>query len=285
MALAYAKINLFLKLTGKRPNGYHELESLFAFLDLADKIEVFPNKTLSFNITGEFASTLNPQDNIIIKILDYFVAEFKISRDLKITLEKNIPVAAGLGGGSSDAATFMKILNEIFFLNLSKTELQKISTKFGSDIAFFFEDQTSIIRGCGEIITPFPIFTAIDALLINPKISLSTKEVFKTCTNKFSQEISDDELRKKNILELIANFPNELTEPAISKLPLIAEILHELKNQNAKIAKMSGSGASCFAIFADEKIEIAQKNIQQKFPQFFVKKVKICPRPAMASNQ
>lgn len=270
-----AKINLFLKLTGKRSNGYHELESLFAFLDIEDSLEILPSQNFSFNIHGEFANGLSSQDNIITKILNYFVDEFKISRGLTINLEKNIPVAAGLGGGSSDAASFMKILNEVFSLNLSKIELQKISTKFGSDIAFFFEDQASIVRGCGEIIAPFPSFEPIDALLINPKISLSTKEVFSLCADKFSPEISDDELRGKNILELISDFPNDLTKPAISMLPMISEILHELENQNAKIAKMSGSGATCFGIFEKNDLENAYKNLQKKFPHFFIKKVKI----------
>ena len=107
---SYAKINLFLKLTGRRANGYHELESLFAFLDLADFLEVELSDNFNFKIDGEFSAGLTAQQNIVTKILDYFVAEFQISRDLKIHLTKNIPVGAGLGGGSGNAAYFMKAL-------------------------------------------------------------------------------------------------------------------------------------------------------------------------------
>ncbi len=271
-----AKINLFLKLTGRRANGYHELESLFAFLNLHDALEVIPSNKFSFTINGEFATGLTPQQNIITKILDFFVTEFAISRNLKITLTKNIPVGAGLGGGSSNAAYFMMALNKIFSLQLGTQKLQEISTKFGSDIAFFFAGEASIVKGCGEIIESYPHFQPISALLINPKINLSTPQVFQKFSAPFSAKISTAELCKKNVFDLIENFSNDLTNPAIAILPAIAEILQSLKNEDAKIAKMSGSGASCFAIFADEKkLNDAQKNLMRKFPNYFVKQVEI----------
>lgn len=273
---SHAKINLFLKLTGRRPNGFHELESLFAFLDLADFLEVSLGNNFEFIINGEFANGLVWQENIITKILDFFVTEFKISHNLKIKLTKNIPVGAGLGGGSSNAAYFIKALNEIFFLNLTKQELQKISINFGSDIAFFFEDSASIIKGCGEIIEEYKTNFNISALLINPKINLATKDVFAKFSNNFSNKISNEELQKKDIFDLIENFPNDLTKPAISIVPEIQEILQELENKQARIAKMSGSGASCFAIFSDDNhLNDAQKNLTKKLPNFFIKKVKI----------
>ncbi len=281
---SYAKINLFLKLTGKRPDGYHELESLFAFLDLADVLEVSLSDNFSFKIDGEFAEELTSQQNIITKILDFFVQEFKISRNLKIHLTKNIPVGAGLGGGSSNAAYFMKALNKIFTLNLSKQELQKISLKFGSDIAFFFEDRASIVKGRGDVIENYADFKEITALLINPKINLSTKDVFAKFDDEFlpeilqiaSNKISTAELQKKDVFDLIINFPNDLTKPAISALLTIENILQQLKNQQAKIAKMSGSGATCFAIFDDEnQINQAEKNLKKLFPNYFIKRVKI----------
>ncbi len=273
---SHAKINLFLKLTGKRPNGFHELESLFAFLDLADNLEVSLSDNFDFKIDGEFAAGADLQNNIITKILDYFIEKFSVSRNLKIKLTKNIPVAAGLGGGSSNAAYFMMALNKLFALNLSKENLQKISVKFGSDIAFFFEEKASIIKGCGDLIEGYPAFADIPALLINPKINLATKDVFVKFADDFSKEIPTAELQKKDVFDLIENFPNDLTNPAISILPMIQEILQELKNQNAKIAKMSGSGASCFAIFSDAtNLKNAQKNLTKKFPNFFIKQVKI----------
>jgi 4-diphosphocytidyl-2-C-methyl-D-erythritol kinase len=322
-----AKINLFLKLTGRRDDGYHELESLFAFLDLADELTVTKKSVIlesqsdsrisgvlnskeklkrsstlcvkddesaTIEVTGEFASFLDPQKNLFTEILDFFAAEFGITKNLHIKIKKNIPVGAGLGGGSSDAAFFMKGLNEIFSLNLSKEELQKISLKFGSDIAFFFEDHASLVKGRGEIIENFPDFKPITALLVNPRISLPTKEVFQkfdvmlspACPEPVEGSKHDSSPCPKlcfdpstgsgqaelSITSMLKNFPNDLTKPAIAILPLISEILAELKNSGAKIAKMSGSGASCFGIFSDEKkLDEAAK----KFPKFFVKKVKI----------
>jgi len=273
---SYAKINLFLKLTGKRPDGYHELESLFAFLDLADSLEVNLNEKFDFIIDGEFAGEVSVEQNIITKILDFFVDNFQVSRNLKIHLTKNIPVGAGLGGGSSNGAYFMKALNNIFSLGLTKEELQKISLKFGSDTAFFFEDRASIVKGRGDLIENYNNFDEISALLINPKINLSTKEVFAKFDDHFSEKTSTQNLLEKDVFDLINNFSNDLTNPAIAILSAIENILSQLKNQQAKIAKMSGSGASCFAIFDDQnQLNLAEQNLRKLFPKYFIKQVKI----------
>lgn len=278
-----AKINLFLKLLGKRSDGFHDLESLFAFLDLADDLEVKKSDEFKLEISGEFAEFLDPKKNLFTKILDFFVSEFHIEKNLHIKIQKNIPVAAGLGGGSSNAAFFMMALNQIFSLNLTKKNLQKISLNFGSDIAFFFENQASIIRGRGEKIKNFPSFNPIPILLINPKIELSTKEIYEkfsvmlnSSKCNFSTKIADEEIEKIPVLDLIKNFPNDLEKPAITTITTISKILSELKNYGADFSKMSGSGATCFGIFSDEeKLKSAEKNLTKKFPKFFVKKAKI----------
>lgn len=275
-----AKINLFLKVTGKTRENYHELESLFAFLDLADELLVEKSDKFHLEIAGDFSKYVDLKNNLFTKILDFFVTEFNISRNLKIKITKNIPVGAGLGGGSSNAAYFMKALNEIFSLQLSKEKLQEISLNFGSDIAFFFENKSSIVRGRGEIIENFSEFESIPILLVNPKIQLSTKEVFskfsQELSGEFSEKTSNQKLQKKSIFELIENFPNDLTKAAIAKSQIIEEIINQLKKEGAKTAKMSGSGATCFAIFNNEDdLTKAQKNLISKFPNFFIRKTKI----------
>ncbi len=271
-----AKINLFLKILGKRNDGYSSLESLFAFLDLYDILEVEKNKNFQLEIAGEFSSELDLKNNLFTKILDYFLNNFNIDNHLKIKITKNIPIGAGLGGGSSDAAFFIQIINQIFHLNLSKQFLQEISLNFGSDIAFFFENQASIIRGRGEIIKNFYSFAPIATLLINPKINLSTKEVFAKFNQNYSTEISDQEIYNQDIFELIKDFPNDLTSAAISLTEKINEILHEAKKPPALTAKMSGSGSTCFAIFAnDQDLKIAKENLLKKFPDFYIKETKI----------
>jgi 4-diphosphocytidyl-2-C-methyl-D-erythritol kinase len=267
---APAKINLFLKIVGKK-NGYHQLHSLFAFVDLSDEIEVKKSTGFKLKISGEFKDFVDPKNNLLTQILDYFVQEFGIDKNLEINLVKNIPVGAGLGGGSSDGAAFIKIINEIFALNLSKKEMQEISLKFGSDIAFFFENKASIVKGRGEIIEDFSEFAPIKILLVNPCKNLSTKDVFA----KFNQEICNEIATSNDVFDMIKNIANDLTKPATELMPEISEILNSMKKNGAKIAKMSGSGATCFAIFEEGKIDEALQKIKSEFDNFFAIKTKI----------
>lgn len=271
-----AKLNLFLKVLGKRADGYHNLESLFAFTDLFDVLEVEKSAEFKINISGEFANLLDEKNNLFVTIFAFFKDEFNLDSAVKINIEKNIPIGGGLGGGSSNAASFMLALNEIFALNLDKKNLQNLSLKFGSDIAFFFENSAAIIKGRGEIITPFPNFSAISALLINPKIHLSTKQIFTNFDANYSPEIATEKLLEKEVLDLTKNLPNDLEYPAIISSPAILKIIENSKDRGAKIAKMSGSGSSCFAIFESEKdLENADIFFRKNFPNYFCKKIKI----------
>ena len=276
-----AKINLFLNITNKRPDGFHELQSLVTKINLFDELSVEKSTKFSLEIDGEFANFIDINDNHFIKIFNYFVKNFHIDNNLKIILQKNIPVGAGLGGGSSNGAYFIKILNEIFYLKLSKKTMQKISLNFGSDIAFFFENGPCLMSGRGEFLSPIPQFKnnlkKLKILLINPKIHLSTKEIFQDFAQKnykFSEIFSEKIFLKKSLQEILTIFNNDLEETAITKEPMISEILQNLRKFSPICAKMSGSGSSCFAIFDDEKN--LQKNYEffiQNFPDFFVKKV------------
>jgi 4-diphosphocytidyl-2-C-methyl-D-erythritol kinase len=276
-----AKINLFLNITNKRPDGFHELQSLVTKINLFDELSVEKSAKFSLEISGEFANFIDINDNLFIKIFNYFVKNFHIDNNLKIILQKNIPVGAGLGGGSSNGAYFIKILNEIFYLKLSKKAMQKISLNFGSDIAFFFENGPCLMSGRGEFLSPIPQFKnnlkKLKILLINPKIHLSTKEIFQDFAQKnykFSEIFSEKIFLKKSLQEILTIFNNDLEETAITKEPMISEILQNLRKFSPICAKMSGSGSSCFAIFDDEKN--LQKNYEffiQNFPDFFVKKV------------
>jgi len=267
-----AKINLFLKVVGKdQVTNFYELESVLAKIDLCDELEVaiYEKNSEKVGIFGEFASLVDKKDNIFTKILDFFVKNYQISRNLRIKITKNIPVGAGLGGGSSDAAYFMVALNEIFQLGLNKTSLQEISFNFGSDIAFFFEDKPAIIRGRGFVSQNIDLQKQ-KILLINPKIEVLTKEIFADFNNNFSSEINDEKLKSMNNEQLFA-LSNDLEVVAKKKLPKIAEIIDILAKSGAKIAKMSGSGASCFGIFdADIDLDKKREEISGIFPDYFV---------------
>ena len=217
--------------------------------------------------------------NTFTKII---VKNFGINSNLKITLQKNIPVGAGLGGGSSNGAYFIKILDEIFRLKLSKIQMQKISLNFGSDIAFFFEDSPCLMSGRGEFLTPIPHlkndFQNLKILLINPKIHLSTKEIFQVFSQKkyqFSQKFSEEKFLKKSLREIFAEFNNDLEQSAISKASEINTILQNLQKFSPICTKMSGSGSSCFAIFEDRiELENCFEFFSKKYQNFFVKNVK-----------
>lgn len=272
-----AKINLCLKLLSKRPDGYHALESLFALLDIADELTVDCSQSaLQLDISGPYAAYIDPKNNLLTQILDYFHTHFQISKNLHVSLTKNIPVGAGLGGGSSNAAFFMTALNTLFSLNLSKERLQEISLHFGSDIAFFFEGKACIVKGRGEVIEPFPAFQPIAALLVNPNIHLSTKDIFARFDGNFSAEIATSTLLQKDVLELVRELPNDTEKTAIANAPIIGDMLQDMLNQHADIAKMSGTGSTCFAIFKDEDaLEMAARNLRQKYPDFLIRKTKI----------
>jgi 4-diphosphocytidyl-2-C-methyl-D-erythritol kinase len=286
-----AKINLFLKVKDLRADGYHNLESLMAFLNIYDEITVEKSQKFSLEITGEFAKFIDVNNNLFLTILNYFQENFAVSNNLKIKLIKNIPVGAGLGGGSSNACYFMKILNEIFNLKLTKQQLQKISFNFGCYIAFFFEDCAQIVGGKGDELFDYNNFTKLDGLIIYPQINLSTKQVFMEFSkNKNSKFYEQNFAENKNFLnsqnsvaELInlsitqiLQLPNELEKPAISIAGVILEIIDNVKNFDPQFVKMSGSGSTIFAIFKDaSSLENAKQNLQKIYPNFYIKNVKI----------
>jgi|APGre2960657423_1045063.scaffolds.fasta_scaffold03156_3 4-diphosphocytidyl-2C-methyl-D-erythritol kinase len=229
-----AKINLFLKVKDLRADGYYNLESLMAFLDIYDEISVEKSQKFSLEITGEFAKFIDIDNNLFLTILNYFQQSFAISNNLKIKLIKNIPVGAGLGGGSSNACYFMILLNEIFNLNLTKKQLQKISFNFGCDIAFFFEDCAQIVGGKGDELFDYNNFTTLDSLIIYPQINLSTKQVFMEFSKNKNTNFQNNQFEKipenKNFLTTnysipdlknlsitqILQLPNDLEKPANS---------------------------------------------------------------------
>ena len=289
-----AKINLFLKVKDLRADGYHNLESLMAFLDIYDEISVEKSQKFSLEITGEFAKFIDIDNNLFLTILKYFQQSFAISNNLKIKLIKNIPVGAGLGGGSSNACYFMILLNEIFNLNLTKKQLQKISFNFGCDIAFFFEDCAQIVGGKGDELFDYNNFTTLDSLIIYPQINLSTKQVFIEFSKNKNTNFQNNQFEKiaenKNFLTTnysipdlknlsitqILQLPNDLEKPAISIAGVIYEIIENVKNFNPQFVKMSGSGSTIFAIFNDlSLLENAIQNLQKIYPDCYIKTVKI----------
>jgi 4-diphosphocytidyl-2-C-methyl-D-erythritol kinase len=296
-----AKVNLFLHVEEAGSNEkYHNLTSLMAFVDLSDKITISNNGyrfKLSVsngkkNRAEQGLFDIDGDKNILFKVVEYFAKEFKINTNISIKLEKNIPIAAGLGGGSGNAATLILMINKIAKLKLDKKELKKIAFIFGCDVPFFMEEKASLVSSRGEKIIKNIDFLPQDILLINPNIPLSTAEVFKEfdlhtnsihCQEKqfIETELISKYLKNLNItaeeLFLVAkDIGNNLEKPAKQLLPVINNIIADLNIFKPEVAMMSGSGSSCFGIFSNkENLDMAEEYFNKKYPSFFIAKTKI----------
>jgi 4-diphosphocytidyl-2-C-methyl-D-erythritol kinase len=265
---APAKLNLFLHITGRRKDGYHEISSCFLKLQhLYDIIEIYPADTITCEVKSS-KEVVALEDNIILKAIRKLP---KPPTGARVVLHKQIPVAAGLGGGSSDAAAILQGLNQFWNLGLTLPQLQSIGLSLGADIPFFLQPASmALVKGIGEIIIPTSaLHEPLYALLVNPRIPCATPEIFRAY-RELTPIISVIAEEEKLTLNTIRAGRNDLTNAAIQKVPVITQILSELSNTNPITARMSGSGATCFAIFnSQEKAVEAHKYIQNKFPHYW----------------
>jgi 4-diphosphocytidyl-2-C-methyl-D-erythritol kinase len=246
--VAPAKINLFLRICGKTDAGYHLLDSAIAFTRFGDHLTIEPAHDDQLAIIGEFASGLeSADDNLVMTALRGFRAAGGVIGGLSITLEKNIPVGAGLGGGSADAAALLHAVNRLSKAPLGKDALCHLATSLGADVPVCLAGGCQRIAGIGETMTPIDLNFAGAILLVNPHIPLSTKEVFTRFTDPisgFAGSVSN--LDAADMVRL----GNDLTATAIKLAPTINNCLNRLARSKGAIATaMSGSGASCFALF------------------------------------
>ena len=246
--VAPAKINLFLRICGKIDAGYHLLDSAIVFTRFGDHLTIESADDDRLAITGEFASELDSaDDNLVMIALRGFRAAGGVIRGLSITLEKNIPVGAGLGGGSSDAAALLRAVNTLSKTPLNTDALNRLAARLGADVPACLAGGSQRITGIGETMTPVDLDFAESILLVNPRIPLSTKDVFTRFTGPktgFAGSISHLDAAG------MVGLGNDLTATAIELVPAINDCLDRLAGSNGAIATaMSGSGASCFALF------------------------------------
>ena len=254
--VAAAKINLGLRVVGQDERGYHLLDSLAVFIGLCDRITLSSADTPSITLTGDFASALN-KDNITAHAIDAF-AEATKNNAYAIQLEKNIPVAAGLGGGASDAAAILLLLNKRLPTPLTLAELDKIALRLGADVPLFLRQNEAVawrMQGVGNRLASLTMPSGLGVLLLNSGEAVLTEKVFnhyKTASYSSACEHYSEPLTEKNIQKILAH-GNDLTEAAISLCPSIADALEWLDNFSQApgyLGKgMSGSGGTCFAIF------------------------------------
>ena len=252
--IARAKINLTLRILGKNETGFHLIESITAFSDFGDEVEIFTNSSRDqLEISGPFSKDLEG-DNIVVKALEYFRKETIWTQPITIKIFKQIPVAAGLGGGSADAACVLKMLNLLApKARVSEEKMGEIGLNLGSDVPACLSGKTLKMEGRGEKLSIIGRIPNMPILLVNPNIRLSTKAVFETFSKKGLFKPADENANvdvEKIFKGIGCNTPNDLIEPAIKLAPVIQEVLFVLRKlKGIKTVGMSGSGATCFALF------------------------------------
>jgi 4-diphosphocytidyl-2-C-methyl-D-erythritol kinase len=258
--LAHAKVNLWLNVVGRRPDGYHQLDSLVAFVDLADTVAVRAADELSLHLDGPYGAALaGEEQNLVLKAARLLAARAGRSPDVAITLTKRIPVAAGLGGGSADAAATLQALKELWDVSLPEPLWLHIARALGADVPMCLASRTALASGVGEHLQPAPPLPEAAILLVNPGVALGTPEVFAKRSGTFSRAIplQGGWTSVADLVEQLARRGNDLTAAAISLCPAIGKVLAALRAAaGARYAGMSGSGATCFALF--DSLEAAQ---------------------------
>jgi 4-diphosphocytidyl-2-C-methyl-D-erythritol kinase len=236
---AYAKINLALHVRRRREDGYHELETLFAFVDAGDELSVSPASADSLRVVGEFGGVLDdPFGNIVAKALQ----SLPHGAGWAVTLEKNLPVAAGLGGGSADAGAIFRMVRDSHGL---PDDWHARAAKLGADVPACVESVACIGRGTGTELEPIANDLAGTAvLLVNPRIPLATGPVFKAWDG-----VDRGPMEGANLREMALSGRNDLEAPALTLVSEIGEVLEALERTGAWLTRMSGSGATCFALY------------------------------------
>ena len=271
---APAKINLALHVTGQRADGYHMLDSLVTFAEFGDELTFAAAEADCLTIDGPFAAQLQEEEagkNLVIKARDALraLAAGRPCPPVSILLTKNLPIASGLGGGSGDAAAALRGLNAFWGLSLSLKELGAAGLALGADVPMCLAGKPLRAQGIGEEIALLEAFPALDLVLVNPGVGVSTPAIFKALLKKDNRAMSP----KANLAsfhaacEFLSAQHNDLQRPAIALEPAISDCLAALGDHGAMLTRMSGSGATCFGIFTNAaNAALAAKAITARHP-------------------
>jgi 4-diphosphocytidyl-2-C-methyl-D-erythritol kinase len=252
-ALAPAKVNLSLRITGRRVDGYHLLDSLVAFTDFGDRIDVSAADRLTLTVQGPFADAV-PRDesNLVLKAAQRLAQAAGIEARAQITLTKTLPAAGGIGGGSSDAATALRLLIRHWSLSLPSEDLNRLALALGADVPVCLISKPCRMTGIGEDLSPLPPLPRLGIVLINPGRPCETPAVFRARFGPFSEKALAFNPGKtaQSLAEALQQEPNDLTEAAMQICPSIRQVLgHLAGSPGILLSRMSGSGATCFGLY------------------------------------
>lgn len=279
---AYAKVNLSLDVLRRRPDGYHEVKMIMQTVDIWDLLTFRKSSRKGIFLTVDQVGIPAGEDNLIYRAADMIRKEYDISEGLEITLNKNIPVAAGMAGGSTDAAAVFHGLNELFGLHMTLCEMQQMGVKLGADIPYCIAGGTMLSEGIGEKLTALPAPPECMLVVAKPDLNVSTKFVYENLHVDQLKEHPDidgmaDALREGNLLGITERMANVLETVTIKAYPVIAKIKELMLTAGAENALMSGSGPTVFGIFkgrskaAETADQIRREGLA---PQIFVTEFK-----------
>lgn len=279
---APAKINLYLHVTDKRPDGYHELDSLISFADIGDEIRIAPAEDFQFSIEGPYSGALQGKDssaapdstNLVVKAVWALSQHVQKSPRFKITLMKNLPLGAGIGGGSADAAATIWGLLEYWKLAKDLDGLDALMLKLGADVPVCFACNTQRVQGIGEVFSDTPALPEVPVVLVYPGKPCHTAKIFNHIGAHFSLPATVPEYFDgvDGVVEFLSATQNDLSSAAIQTVPSIRNALGALDQQDGcRLSRMSGSGSSCFGVFEDEQhAESAAIKLAEENPDWWV---------------
>ncbi|MFZ5692648.1 MAG: 4-(cytidine 5'-diphospho)-2-C-methyl-D-erythritol kinase [Pseudomonadota bacterium] len=282
---APAKINLTLRILRKRPDGYHDLESLVVFADAGDALRLDPDAPLGLEVDGPTAINAGPAgDNLVLKATRALQAQIAGLRTGQFHLTKRIPVAAGLGGGSSDAAAALRLLAGLNDLPVEDRRVMGAARASGADVPVCLDPRPRIMRGIGDVLSPPLRLPALPAVLVNPGVPVPTANVFGALAAARAGTVpaaGDDPASRcaeagrpnvEDLLDALAASANDLEAPALSLFPAVGETLAALRQiATCRLARMSGSGGTCFGLFASmEEAKQAAAQLAQAQPDWWV---------------
>lgn len=236
---AYAKLNLALHVRAREADGYHRIETIFAFAEDGDELRVAPGEGLSLAVTGPFADALAGEgDNLVLRAARALADHCDVNTGAAIILDKRLPVASGIGGGSADAAAALRLLRRFWRLDLPDADLHAVAARLGADVPACLASRTMRGEGRGDALAPvdLPGLAGAPVLLVNPRIPLATAPVFRAWDGVDRGRLMDWESGR-----------NDLEAPARTQVPRIGDVLAALSG--ARVARMSGSGATCFGLY------------------------------------
>lgn len=287
---APAKINLYLHITGRRSDGYHLLDTLIVFAALGDTVETLGDDDLALTLEGPFAANIpHGPDNLVLRAAQALAEAAGVKPRARIRLIKRLPASSGIGGGSADAAAALKSLAALWNVRPATDDLHKLALALGADVPVCLRGVPAFVGGIGEEIVPAPALPPVWMVLVNPGAPVATAEVFRRRSGPFSSpaRFAKAPADADALAGVLAERRNDLTAPAVTLAPVIARVLTHLETlPGALLARMSGSGATGFALFANAAgAETAAARLRATQPSWWVAETALAePVVAAASS-